>query len=751
MRKPLDKRLSREFRNNLGKYISIFLLLATTIAFGSGFLVVADSSNNIFKQNQIDAKVEDGNFETYSELSDSIVKKLEDLDIILSKNYHINYDYTDETVLRIFENRDKINLPSVFEGKLPEEKNEIALDRLWAQNHNLDIGDSISIKSNSMKITGLIAVPDYNSLFKNNTDMVMDAMNFGIGLVSNKGMSELTHNNIVKYGYSYYYNKRDFTDKEKVDKEEQIAKILLGETQIINFTPSRANQCISFLENDLGSDIPAMKILIYTMIAVMAFVFSVLTISTIEEEANIIGTLRASGYKKIEIVLHYMKLPVIITFISAIVGNIIAYTAIIEPYKKLYYDFYSLPPLNVKWNTEAFILTTIAPVLIMIIINFIMLNKKLSLSPLKFLRRDLKKGKNEKAINLPKFLNFKNRFRLRVIIQNKGSFLILFIGIFFASFLLMFGIGMNPLIEHYEKTVAEAVVSDYQYILKAPIENNKGEKITVQSLETYFKLADKNVDVSFYGIKEDSDYYKDLKLYNKDDGIVISDCFAKKLEIKIGDTVKFKDKYTDKEYILKVKDIYHNMSGYAVYMPKTQLNEMLENETEYFNGYLSNEQLDIEDKYILKTISKEDIEGTVQQMMTSFKELLIGITVFSIGIYLVLMYVLTKIVIEKNSQNISLMKVFGYNIKEIKKLYLNATTYFIIFSLIATIPIEIIVFKAIMKYEFLRIEGYLEFFIPAYIYFLIVIIGIVSYFTINKLHIRKITKIEAREALKNRE
>ena len=48
------------------------------------------------------------------------------------------------------------------------------------------------------------------------------------------------------------------------------------------------------------------------IIVIMAFVFVVLTNATIEEESAIIGTLLASGYRKREIILHYLALPAIV-------------------------------------------------------------------------------------------------------------------------------------------------------------------------------------------------------------------------------------------------------------------------------------------------------------------------------------------------------------------------------------------------------------------------------------------------------
>src|SRR5665647_387974 len=95
-------------------------------------------------------------------------------------------------------------------------------------------------------------------------------------------------------------------------------------------------------------------------------------------------------------------------------------------FKEMYYGSYSLPPMEVKLNFEALLLTTVLPIVIMIGINFVALRRKLSISPLNFLRRELKKKTNRKAIKLPDF-SFLTRFRIRVIIQNIGSYITLFV------------------------------------------------------------------------------------------------------------------------------------------------------------------------------------------------------------------------------------------------------------------------------------------------------------------------------------
>ena len=89
--------------------------------------------------------------------------------------------------------------------------------------------------------------------------------------------------------------------------------------------------------------------------------------------------------------------------------------------------------------------------------------------------------------------------------------------------------------------------------------------------------------------------------------------------------------------------------------------------------------------------------------------------------------------------------------KEIGKLYLNATTIVVCASLFICIPVEALCFKYILVYIGSMIEGHIPFYLPAWVYIGIILIGIVAYFAINTLHIKKINKISMSEALKNRE
>lgn len=751
MKNPLNKRLPRELKKNKGRYLAIFLLVTLAIILGSGFLVAADSAKYTMEQDWEKNHVEDGQFTSYEEIDEDTLQIMADQGTITEKEYFQEFTIDEEKGfnLRVYKNRSYINTISVHKGRLPSKTREIAIDRLFAENTDKKIGSSIDLEGENFEIVGTISMPDYSSLFKSNNTLVMDALHFGVAVVSEEDFESFKPERSV-YRYSYRYLDRDIIQDAMEDSNEVIRNKLAAAVRLSSFVPAAKNQARTFCDNDFGGDIPMMKTLIFIVITIVAFVFGIISISTIEEEAAIIGTLRANGYTKAEILKHYIVRPILVTLISAITGNLIGYTVMVKSFAKIYYNTYSLPPLQMRWNMEAFILTTVIPILIMLLINYMMLRKKLSISPLRFLRKDLRKSRNRKPIMLPKW-KFVHRFQMRVILQNKAAYIMLFIGIFFASFLLLFGLGMMPVIENYVESVTKTMLSDYQYVLKAPVDDPFGEKMTITTFKTYDKLGDKNVDITVYGLSEDSEYFSST-LLPKDDTILLGSGFSLKLNYDAGDTIAFIDSYNnDKKYTLQASGVVDYNSGYAIFMSKKKLNQLLNQDMNYYNGYLSNNKLDIDEAYLAMTITKADMINVAKQMTASMKEMMILVKVFSILIYLVLMYILTKVVVDKNALYISFMKVFGYETKEIRRLYLNASTFTVMISLVLCIPLEIQLMKVLLTYAMSSIEGYLPFYLPWYLLLEIVLLGMLSYMIINLRHIRKVNHIRMEDALKNRE
>lgn len=76
----------------------------------------------------------------------------------------------------------------------------------------------------------------------------------------------------------------------------------------MNYIPEFVNQAIIFTGDDMGGDSAMFTAFLYIVVAIIAFVFAITTSNTISKEATVIGTLRASGYTKRELIRHYMTM-----------------------------------------------------------------------------------------------------------------------------------------------------------------------------------------------------------------------------------------------------------------------------------------------------------------------------------------------------------------------------------------------------------------------------------------------------------
>lgn len=752
MKNPLIKRLPKELLGEIGKYIVIFLFIAGTIGFVSGFIVAGDSMMAAYNNSFEKYNIEDGNFELSEEADNNLLRKLQQEDISVYNNYYVeedtdtNLNGRNDSTLRIFMDRTDVNKVCIVEGSLPKENDEIAIDRMYAENNNVKIGDAISVNGTYFNIVGLVALSDYSALFSDNSDMMFDAVQFGVAIVTEDVFFSFGDDNL-HYSYSWIYKTAPKSDKDEKEKSDRIA-LVLGENAVVNkFVPQYVNQAINFTGDDLGGDRSMMITLLYILIAILAFVFAVTTSNTISHEATVIGTLRASGYTKGELVRHYMALPIIVTLMAAVVGNVMGYTCFKNIVADLYYQSYSLVNYDTLWNGDAFLLTTIIPAIIMVAINYIVLRNKLSLSPLKFIRRDLSKNKRKKAIRLPHY-SFFNRFRIRNIIQNMPNYITLFIGIVFANVLLLFGLMMIPLLRHYQDKVLDNMVSKYQYILKAPVDTTVAgaEQYCVTSL-SYKSDKNDGEDISVYGLEDDSDYFNIDFSKNE---VYISKGYAEKYSIRVGDSITLCDTYSDREYTFKISGTIDYPSSLAIFMSSEKYIDVFEKEGGYFNGYFSDSELtDVDDRYISNIVTEDDLTKVTRQLDKSMGSMFGMVNVFAVILFIILIYLLTKIIIEKNTNSISMVKILGYENVEINKLYLRSTTWMVVIIILASLPISTFVLKLIYNMMMSKFTGYLEFYINPIIYFEMFFAGIISYLAVALLQMRKIKNIPMDEALKN--
>lgn len=757
MRNPLNKRFLRELKGELAKYIVIFAFMTAVIGLISGFLIADGSMYDTYNKSFEKYNIEDGNFELYSKADESVIDKLEKENVTIYENFYkeenvvrhnnIKNDEDSQSTLRFYVNREEVDKVDLMEGSLPEDINEIAIDRMYAVNNDIKVQDTLTVGSRILKVTGLVALSDYSSLFSDNSDTMFDSLKFGVGVVSQKCFDAYddTH---IHYVYSWLYDNKPEDDKEAKLMADDFVKTISANAILVNYIPQYINQAIHFTGDDIGSDRSMMIVLLYVLIVIMAFVFAVTTNNTIVKEANVIGTLRASGYTRGELLRHYILLPIIVTIFGALVGNILGYTVFKDIFVATYYGSYSLPTYHTLWNADAFLLTTVVPVIIMLVINIVIIGCRLKLSPLKFLRRDLSGKQKKKAMRLPAF-RFFNRFRLRIIIQNMPNYITLFIGILFANVLLLFGIMLGPMLTHYQNEITDKLIAKHQYVLKAlvDVDDNAAEKYCVKTLATIEGRL-KSEDVLVYGVKDNS-IYADINTASlKDNEVYITNGYADKFRIKKGDKITLKEKYDDNEYEFTVKDMYDYPSSFAIFMSDATFKNVFDKSEDYYSGYFSDNILDINEKYVATQITLDDLTKVSRQLDRSMGETFNLVKIFAVVLFAVLMFLLTKLIVEKNTTSISMVKILGYSNREISRLYVTSTTIVVVLSVALSIGLSVVIMNYLFRVFMEEMSGWISCYYAPHIFPVMFILNITVYVVISFFMMAKIKKIPMDEALK---
>ncbi len=671
-----------------------------------------------------------------------------------------NNDGTLDGTIRVFPQTDYINQACILDGRLPENENEIAIDRMHADNVGVKVGDTIAVSGNEYEVVGLIAYVNYSTLHEKTTDLMFDALKFDVAMVTEDGFDRLSKP--IHYSYAWQYTDEPADETEEKTMSDDFMKALLTQTvvadnELSDYVPSYSNPAINFATDDMGSDEAMGGVLLDILIVIIAFIFGVTISNTIAKESSAIGTLRASGYTKGELIRHYISMPVLVTILAAIVGNALGYSFFKGVVVGMYYNSYSLPAYVTIWNPDAFVKTTLVPVILMLVVNLIVIVTMMQHTPLQFLRHDLKKSKKKKAMRLPSW-KFISRFRLRIMFQNMSNYLILFIGILFVMVMLAMAVGMPDTLDFYKKNTESMMFADYQYVLKS-YEDEDGNAVTtdVKGAEKFDMTSlVENTDnfseeISVYGIAGGSSYVDIADLKDlKGDEAYISATFADKYGISVGDEISLDARYENKSYSFKVAGLYDKCQSLAVFMPIDSFSQTFELKENQFSGFLSNEKLDdIDEDNVAAIITIEDITKMANQLDHSMGSYMTYFQVLCILLSAVLIYLLTKLIIEKNENAISMTKILGYENREIASLYLLSTTIVVIVSDIISVVLGTQIMNYVWRAMLKTYSGWFNFRMKPTGYVKMFGFVFIGYLIVMLLDFRRIKKIPMDQALKN--
>ena len=153
---------------------------------------------------------------------------------------------------------------------------------------------------------------------------------------------------------------------------------------------------------------------------------------------------------------------------------------------------------------------------------------------------------------------------------------------------------------------------------------------------------------------------------------------------------------------------------------------------------------------IAKTIDYDTLIKISRQLDVSMGGMMVIVDGFAVVLFMVLLYLLSKIIIEKNTHPISMAKILGYTDLEISRLYIMTTSIVTLLLLAVTIPGANSIMHFIFQYYLAsRMTGWITYDIPHSLFGKMFVIGAVTYLAVAVFEMRKIRAIPMTDALKD--
>jgi putative ABC transport system permease protein len=843
MQKVLRKRILRDFKTNIARYLALGFLIILSMYLVISMLGAAETIIRGSLKADADAHAEDGEFSLFVPMKESEEEDLRARGITLEKMFFLDYTVEESKTLRLFENREEINQITLKEGSPAAAEDEVVLERRYAEINGIQIGDKIEIGGHVFRVVGIGTVPDYDCTLKTLGDTGCDSQNFGLAFVTadtyqamrKEGKSAKSE----EYYYAYLLNDRMTDDElkdelkelefsaddvqdayfqeywdrtlgredelrdgiqELVDGAEELkdglkelkelksfadgvdeytdgvaeasdgaeelqdgVKDLKDETDDIidEIFDADAGNLMTFVKAGDNARIQAASgdqelyrsvgtIAGCIILVLISYVLSVFVVHSIDRESSVIGALYALGVKKRDLMNHYVMLPTVIAAVSGVIGTLIGYSKVgVRVQMQDCYNYYSLPDLNVIIMPYLLIYGVIAPPLICWIVTSLVINKRLSKPVLTLIKNEQKvsKGNDFKL----KHMKFMRLFKLRQIIRERRTAFTVVFGMFVSLLIAIMAMEIFVYCDTVRIQYPQDTKYEYMYTYKYP-----SEEVPKGGYKAYAKTMKKAIygytfDVTVLGITEDNPFFN-VNLKDTSSQVVISSAIAYKYGLKVGDVITLKDEEADKLYAFEIYDITQYSPSFMVFMPYDKALELFGEPDDYYNVVFSDHDLEIESGRLYSTITKTDVEKAAGIFVNQMQGMIITLGMVSVIIFAIVLYLMMKVMIDRSAFSISLIKIFGYRDKELKKMYLDGNFYVIAIGALLSVPLGKMIMDAIYEPAFTpNVACGVDKSFSVWIYLGIFALVFILYFIINHLLVRRIRKMIPAEVLKNRE
>ena len=488
------------------------------------------------------------------------------------------------------------------------------------------------------------------------------------------------------------------------------------------------------------------------LMVMFTYVISVFVVHNIEKESSVIGALYALGVTRGQLLFHYLLNPMMISFLGGAVGCVLGFSKYGTGWQMQdSIVYFSLPPMDIVTPAYLLAYSLVMPPVTAAVVNCLVISKKLKRTALSLLRNEQTAGRAGRIqnVNLGN-LKFLHRFQIRQLLRELRSAVAVVIGMFICLLVLMISVDCYVLCENFRMTCLDETTYAFMYTYKYPTEEvpEGGTPAYAESLKK--EAYGYNLDVTVLGIDDDNPYFP-VETSDRKNEAVISSAAAQKFGLKAGDKLVLSDEVNERDYAFTVKDIVHFASGVYVFLDRDAMQELFDQEDDYYNVVFADHELDIDSGRLYSTVSRENVEESSRIFSDMMGPMVGMLAAISALIFMIVMYLMMKVMVDRSAFSISLMKVFGYRKGEIRRLYLDGNFYIIILGALLGVPVAKWSMDQLFPYFISNVAIGMDLQFPPLLYGMIYGGILLCYLVINYLLVGRLNRLIPAEVLKNRE
>lgn len=765
----LNKKLFRDLFRMKGQFFAIFILVIAAIsiftALDGVWYSMEQSTHHFFEESNL------ANRWFVTKNTQDRCHDIEKIDGVkqVESELFLQVDQKSETqnkklMLSVIE-RNNISSFKVVDGKpFDQEENGIWIDYEYARQNNIKVDENTTIqvldKDISLKVIGIINSPEYISYTGTENRLIPNHREYGYAYMNKKSFTDnLATAGINRYKVVY----QEGSDADKVNRE---IRRVLGDDYLSSYDRNE-NGNIASVENK-KEQLFKMSVVFSTVLIILV----ILTVSTmmkrlVEQQRIQIGTFKALGVKKHQLLVHYGIYAFITTLISGVVGLLLGYYLLTQPLLEIQKIFYTFDTLETKHTIFPYVIL-VTLVLLSTFAAMFSCRKIIKQSITQTMRGELLTQKQPLLEKIPFIWNlfrFETKWYLRNTAQNMYRLIATVLGIAGSFTLLIASFGLHDsLVGTNEYLFYEQ--SNYQLELKLTpniarnqlskieeeIGNNDFQYVSKQLAEVEYKSNVKNTTMMIYSDANLVTFKTiDGHTANIKDGVYITKGFAEKNNIKKDSEVKIR-LFSGQYLYVPIKDVITSPSPQGIYMSE----QTWKNLGEVFSPtsmYVANT-----DKITtLKTISgvSEVVEKNTQfdesvKVFNSILPIIVMMILASLLLNIIVQYNFGLLNFTERYREYATMRVLGFQKKDIKKLIIQDIRFNTILGFFVGVPMSILMLHFYIQIVATPQMNYLVYLsIPSML--IILFIFVMSSIFFGVLLYRRVKKINMVESLKANE